>query len=73
MDGGIHQRLLTPSLVERLRGQCKVVGTRTVNEEADIRRVIDLGVDLIISDNPWRVREAVYYLSPDEWRQREGR
>jgi glycerophosphoryl diester phosphodiesterase len=69
----VHHRLLTPALVERLRAQRAGVGAWTVNEEPDIRRVIDLGVDLIISDNPWRVREAVYYLSPDEWRAREGR
>jgi glycerophosphoryl diester phosphodiesterase len=68
-----HHRLLTPDVVERLRSQRMGVGAWTVNDQADIRRVIDLGVDLIISDNPWRVREAVYYLSPDEWREREGR
>jgi glycerophosphoryl diester phosphodiesterase len=68
-----HHRLLTSELVQRFRDQGTGVGAWTVNEEADIRRVIDLGVDTIISDNPWRVREMVYYLSPDEWRSREGR
>jgi glycerophosphoryl diester phosphodiesterase len=69
----VNHRLLTAEMVRRLRDTGASVGAWTVNEEPDIRRVIDLGVDLIISDNPWRVREAVYYLSPDEWRAREGR
>jgi glycerophosphoryl diester phosphodiesterase len=69
----VNHRLLKPQVVQRLRDAGAGVGAWTVNEEPDIRRVIDLGVDLIISDNPWRVREAVYYLSPDEWRAREGR
>jgi len=69
----LHHRLLTPELVKRLTDQGAEVGAWTVNEEADIQRVIDLGVGTIISDNPWRVREKVYYLTPDEWRSREGR
>jgi glycerophosphoryl diester phosphodiesterase len=69
----VHHRLLTSELIERLRSTRASVGAWTVNDDPDIRRVIDLGVDLIISDNPWRVRKAVYYLSPDEWRKREGR
>jgi glycerophosphoryl diester phosphodiesterase len=69
----LFHRLATPLVVERLRANGAGVGVWTVNEEADVRRVIDLGVDLIISDHPWRVREMVYNLSPDEWRRREGR
>jgi glycerophosphoryl diester phosphodiesterase len=61
----LHHRLLTAELIERLSETGAQVGAWTVNEEPDIRRVIELGVDTIISDEPWRVRQLV--------NEREGR
>ena len=50
--------LLTPQVRDRLRAAGSSIGVWTVNEPADIRRVLDLGVDMIITDEPHRVRAA---------------
>jgi len=49
---GIDHRVLDAALVEAARKAGLRVATWTVNEEADIRRVVDLGVDIVISDRP---------------------
>ena len=35
------------------------LGAWTVNDEADIRRVIDLGVDVVITDRPDLAKRAL--------------
>ena len=55
----IDHRLLDEPLMDRLRGHCPSVGVWTVNEPDDIRRVRDLGPDVIISDEPQRVLEVI--------------
>ena len=50
--------LLTREVRDRLRAAGSSVGVWTVNEEPDIRRVLEVGVDMIISDEPERVRAA---------------
>jgi glycerophosphoryl diester phosphodiesterase len=50
-------RALNVDVVSRFRHTGKSVGAWTVNEEADIRRILSLGVDMIISDHPLRVRD----------------
>ena len=56
----IHVRhdLLDRDAVERCRAAGKRVGAWTVNRPADVDRVLALGVDVIISDEPHRVRAA---------------
>jgi glycerophosphoryl diester phosphodiesterase len=49
---GIHFRLLDGGLVAALQQAGLAVGAWTVNEEADIRRVLGLGVDVLITDRP---------------------
>ncbi|HUF91075.1 MAG TPA: glycerophosphodiester phosphodiesterase family protein [Candidatus Limnocylindria bacterium] len=51
-DLGIFYRLVDAGLVQAARAAGLRVAAWTVNEEADIRRVLDLGVDLVISDRP---------------------
>ena len=52
VHAGIHFRLLDGGLVTALQQAGVAVGAWTVNEEADIRRVLDLGVDVLITDRP---------------------
>jgi glycerophosphoryl diester phosphodiesterase len=49
---GINFRLLDGGLVTALQQAGHAVGAWTVNEESDIRRVLDLGVDVLITDRP---------------------
>jgi glycerophosphoryl diester phosphodiesterase len=55
----VRHDLLDEMTIRPLRRESKSVGVWTVNEELDIRRVLALGVDTIITDNPRRVRELV--------------
>lgn len=56
---GIDHRLLDTGVVTAARGAGLRLATWTVNEEADIRRVLDLGVDLVISDRPDLVKRLL--------------
>jgi glycerophosphoryl diester phosphodiesterase len=58
---GVNARhdLLTREVVERVRKAGKRVGAWTVNAEPDIRRIAALRVDMIISDDPLRVRDIL--------------
>ena len=49
--------LLTPEVVGVLRSNGARVGAWTVNDPADLRRVIGLGVDWLITDEPLLARE----------------
>jgi glycerophosphoryl diester phosphodiesterase len=69
LNGGwaaVHMNhpLATAPIVEKLRDRGISIGVWTVNEPADIRRILDLGVDTIISDNPQRVRDAIQPTPP---------
>jgi glycerophosphoryl diester phosphodiesterase len=44
--------MLDRELVDRLHGQGRKVGAWTVNTPADIHRMIELGVDMMITDEP---------------------
>lgn len=50
---------LTPALLKEARGLGLKVIVWTVNAETDIERMLDWGVDGIISDRPDRVRDAM--------------
>jgi glycerophosphoryl diester phosphodiesterase len=49
---GINHRLLDATVVAATRQAGVSLAAWTVNQEADIRRVLELGVDLVISDRP---------------------
>lgn len=47
-----YQGQVTPKLVQQVRRRGQQINTWTVNEPAEMRRLIDLGVDGIITDRP---------------------
>jgi glycerophosphoryl diester phosphodiesterase len=47
---GVHHTLCDASMVAAAHGAGIMLGVYTVNDEADMRRLADLGVDVIISD-----------------------
>lgn len=49
---GYHHRLVDAAAVAAARKAGLAVAAWTVNDEADIRRVVALGVDVVISDRP---------------------
>jgi len=51
-DLGMNHRLLDADVMSAARAAGIRVSAWTVNEEADIRRMIDLGVDVVMSDRP---------------------
>ncbi len=54
----VSHELLDADVRDRLRANGTSIGVWTVNEPADIRRVLELGVDMLITDEPHRAREA---------------
>jgi glycerophosphoryl diester phosphodiesterase len=58
----LQHRLLTPAVAKMLKRCGKSIGVWTVNQAADLRRVILLGADRIITDRPvlaqWMVDSA---------------
>ena len=48
----IDHRAIDPATVAAARAGGLVLGAWTVNTESDLRRLIDLGVDILISDRP---------------------
>lgn len=49
---GLEHRLLDAAVMTAARAAGLTVGAWTVNEEADIRRVVALGADVVITDRP---------------------
>ncbi|MGH7309763.1 MAG: glycerophosphodiester phosphodiesterase, partial [Candidatus Rokuibacteriota bacterium] len=49
---GFNHRLVDADVTTAARRAGLVLAAWTVNEEADLRRVISLGVDIVISDRP---------------------
>lgn len=54
---GIDHRVLDADVMAAARRAGLTVATWTVNDQADIRRVIGLGVDIVISDRPDLARQ----------------
>lgn len=50
-------KTLSPDTIARIRQRGLRVGAWTVNDDADIRRILSLDLDTIISDRPLRVRD----------------
>ncbi len=53
-------RLVTPRFVKRAHRADKQVHVWTVNDSADMRRLLDIGVDGIITDRPDVLNEVVF-------------
>ncbi len=51
-DLGMNHRLIDADVVEAARKARIRLSAWTVNEEADLRRMIDLGVDVVMTDRP---------------------
>src|SRR5207248_1265163 len=56
--------VLDEGVVERMRGAGVGVGAWTANEEEDIRRMVSLRLDTIITDVPRRVRRIIEEMKP---------
>jgi glycerophosphoryl diester phosphodiesterase len=54
---GLH--VLTPRFVDAAHGRGLEVHAWTINETADMQRLVELGVDGIITDYPDRLMEVV--------------
>ena len=54
----LEHSLLSSDIYDRLRQHDAAIGVWTVNDSPDIRRMLELGVDMIITDEPQRVRDA---------------
>jgi len=48
----LHKKTLEPAMVDMLRLRKKSIAVYTCNSDAEIRRALDLGVDILISDLP---------------------
>jgi len=51
-DLGMNHRLIDTDVMSAARAAGIRVAAWTVNEESDIRRMVDLGVDIVMSDRP---------------------
>jgi glycerophosphoryl diester phosphodiesterase len=58
-DLGMNHRLIDAEVVATARGAGIRLAAWTVNEEADIQRMIALGVDMVMSDRPDLLRRLV--------------
>jgi glycerophosphoryl diester phosphodiesterase len=55
----IRHDLLTAKLAQDLRNRDKLIGAWTPNEPAELQRMVEVGVDMIITDRPhWRPTAA---------------
>ncbi len=59
-ERGAGLRIATPNFIERAKAVAKQVHVWTVNEVADMRRLLALGVDGIITDRPDLLNEVVF-------------
>lgn len=55
----VNKRDVTPELVQRLHADDRTIAVWTVNEEADMRRLKNWGVDALITDRPDAALEAI--------------
>ncbi len=53
----LHKAALTPSMATLLHGHGKRIAVYTCNSDSEIRRALDLGADIIISDVPQKAMQ----------------
>lgn len=60
-DGfSIKHRFITADMVERIHKKGKKIFAWTVNDEENIKKLLLLDVDSIITDNPYETKEIIY-------------
>ncbi len=60
-DGfSIEQNFITKKLVNNIKNSEKDLYVWTVNNAADVQKMVEMGVDNIITDNPLKAKEAIY-------------
>ncbi|GAA1903634.1 glycerophosphodiester phosphodiesterase [Lapillicoccus jejuensis] len=64
--GGVPVRVVTPGLVERAHALGKQVHVWTVDDAADMTRLLDLGVDGLVSDRVDTLQDVL--LARGQWR-----
>lgn len=57
-------------MIERARANGMSINTWTVNKEEDIRKMVELGVDQITTDNPLLVRQVLHQMGVKEKKAR---
>lgn len=62
----IEASFITSKLVNDIHRHGKEIYAWTVNNESNVQKMIDLGVDNIITDNPVMVRDLIYSKSLNE-------
>lgn len=62
----IEASFVTSKLVNDIHRQGKEIYAWTVNNESNVQKMIDVGVDNVITDNPVMVRELVYSKTLNE-------
>lgn len=62
----IEATFVTSNLVNDIHRQGKEIYSWTVNNESSVQKMIDLGVDNIVTDNPVMVRELIYSKTLNE-------
>lgn len=58
-DIGFQHTMITPALMAAAHGRGLRVGAWTVNDEIGLRRMIELGVDILITDRPDLAKELL--------------
>lgn len=56
---GVHQELVTPTVVEQARNAGLALGVWTVNDLVAMKRFVDLGVNILITDRPDLAKELL--------------
>jgi glycerophosphoryl diester phosphodiesterase len=57
-------------MIERARANGMSINTWTVNKEEDIRKMVELGVDQITTDDPLLVRQVLHQMGVKEKKAR---
>jgi glycerophosphoryl diester phosphodiesterase len=58
-------RIVDPTFVERVHAQGRVVHVWTINDEADMRRLLDLGVDGLVTDEAELLARVLASRAPE--------
>ena len=63
----IESSFITSEMLDAVHRKGKKLTAWTVNQEENVKRMIDLGVDNIISDDPSNVYQIIYEHRSSEW------